>query len=60
MVTNFALLRAQGLMACQRLENGSGGLNAASQLQAEGPYSFDVAAHIVSSASVAYFPDSDF
>jgi hypothetical protein len=56
-VTNFGLLRAQGLVACQRRDNGMSGLDAIYQLQAEGPYSFDMANSIASAAAVAYCPD---
>ncbi len=59
-ITNFALLRAQGLEACQVIENGYGGYAATKRLQAEGPYLFDTASLIVSAASVAYCPDADF
>ena len=59
-ITNFELLRAQGLEACQVMENGYGGYAATKRLQAEGPYLFDTASLIVSAASVAYCPEADF
>ncbi|MEN3220706.1 DUF732 domain-containing protein [Mycolicibacterium porcinum] len=53
-ITNFPLIRAQGLLACQRQDDGMDGLDAVHLLQAEGPYSFDVANSIVSAAVVTY------
>lgn len=57
-ITDFPLIRAQGLLACQRRDNGMDGLDAIHLLQAEGPYSFDVANAISSAAAVAYCPDN--
>lgn len=56
-LTNPALVRAQGLIACQRGDNGMRSLDVIYRLQAEGPYSFDVANAIVSAAHVAYCPE---
>lgn len=53
-ITNFPLVRAQGLLACQRQDDGVDGLDTVHMLQAEGPYSFDVANSIVSAAVVTY------
>lgn len=57
-ITNFPLIRAQGLQACQRQDDGMDGLDAVHLLQEEGPYSFDVANSIVSAAAVAYCRDN--
>ena len=57
-VMNPALIRAQGLMVCQRIDYGMDGLDAIYQLMAEGPYSFDVANAISASAKVAYCKDN--
>jgi hypothetical protein len=57
-LTDFALVRTQGLIACQRQDNGMDGLDAVYTLQSDGPYSFDVANSIVSAAEVAYCPDN--
>lgn len=53
-ITDFALVRSQGLLACQRLDDGLDGLDAIELLQDEGPYSFDVANSIVAAAVVTY------
>jgi hypothetical protein len=53
-VWNFPLVRAQGLEACQRWANGATLLDPIYILMAEGPYSFDQANAITSSASTAY------
>ena len=57
-VTNPALIREQGLLVCQRIDNGWSSLDAAQQLQAEGPYSWRAANFISSSAMVAYCPQN--
>jgi hypothetical protein len=56
-ITNFPLVRAQGLLACQRLDNGLEAIDTVHLLQAEGPYSFDVANSITSAAVVIYCHD---
>jgi len=56
-ISNFGLVRSQGLEACQREDQGVDGLDAVHALMAEGPYSFDAANAIVSAAEVAYCPD---
>ena len=53
-VWNFPLVRAQGLEACQRWDNGVMLLDAVHALMYEGPYSFDQANAITSSAATAY------
>jgi hypothetical protein len=53
-VWNFPLVRAQGLEACQRWSNGATLLDPIYNLMAEGPYSFDQANTITSSAATAY------
>jgi Protein of unknown function (DUF732) len=55
-LANAALLRAQGLLACQRMSDGVDGLDAVYLLMDEGPYSFATANSITSAAQVAYCP----
>jgi hypothetical protein len=57
-ISNFALVRSQGLEACQREDQGVAGLDAVHALMAEGPYPFESASSIVSAAEVAYCPDN--
>lgn len=56
-ITNYPLVRTQGLITCQRRSAGIYGLDTIHMLQAEGPYSFDVANSISSAAAVAYCPE---
>jgi hypothetical protein len=56
-LTNPPLVRVQGLLACQRHDNGVDGLEVVHMLMADGPYSFDVANSITSAAEVAYCPE---
>ncbi len=53
-VSNFPLLVAQGQEACQRMAVGASTQDAIYALMAEGPYSFDTANSIVSTAGVTY------
>jgi Protein of unknown function (DUF732) len=53
-VSNFPLLVDQGREACQRMAEGASTQDAIYALMAEGPYSFDTANSIVSSAGVTY------
>jgi hypothetical protein len=53
-LTNPPLVRAQGLLACQRMSDGVDDLDAVYMLMDEGPYSFDTASSITSAAVVAY------
>lgn len=55
-VSDFALIRAQGLRACAMLDSGAVASDAIHDLQVLGPYSFDAANRIVSAAFVAYCP----
>ncbi|WP_131815125.1 DUF732 domain-containing protein [Mycobacterium holsaticum] len=53
-ITNFPLMRSQGLTACRWMDNGVHGLDVVHQLQVVGPYSFAAASRIVSAATVSY------
>lgn len=53
-LTNPPLVRAQGLQACQRMDDGVDKLDVIDMLMAEGPYSFDTASNIVATAVVYY------
>jgi hypothetical protein len=53
---HWALLRGQGLRACQLEDSGWRSIDADYQLMREGPYIFDQANHISSAATVAYCP----
>ncbi|QNJ90963.1 DUF732 domain-containing protein [Mycolicibacterium fluoranthenivorans] len=57
-ISNPALIRDQGLRACELQDSGLTALDAIDQLQAAGPYSFDAANRIVAAASIAYCPDN--
>jgi Protein of unknown function (DUF732) len=56
-LTNPPLVRAQGLQACQRIDDGVDPVDASDMLMAEGPYSWDVASSIVASATVFLCPE---
>lgn len=53
-LTNPPLVRAQGLQACRRIEDGVDPVDAVDMLMAEGPYSWDTASSIVAAATVFY------
>jgi hypothetical protein len=55
-VWDFPLVRVQGLLACQRQDNGIDGLTVRDMLQSEGPYPWKAANAIVSAADVIYCP----
>jgi hypothetical protein len=56
-IWNFPLVKAQGLAACQRMDNGETPYQATTDLEAPaGPYTFDDASSITSSATVIYCP----
>lgn len=55
-VANFPLIRAQALEVCRNVANGMSGVDAADQLAAAGPYSWDDASSIAAAAEVAYCP----
>jgi hypothetical protein len=57
-ISDFALVRSQGLNACQREDQGMAGLDVVHALMADGPYPFDAANAIVSAAEVAYCRDN--
>jgi hypothetical protein len=56
-VSNPPLVRAQGLLVCQRASQGMDTFDALHFLMSEGPYPFDVASDIASAAIVAYCPE---
>lgn len=51
---NPALVRAQGLLACQHISDGVDDFDAVHILMAEGPYSFDTASSVGSADTVVY------
>jgi len=55
-IMDFALLKAQGLRACQQETNGMSKLNATDALQSAGGYTFEQANSITSAADVEYCP----
>jgi hypothetical protein len=57
-VTDFGLLRAQGLGVCRLIDNGMSGVDATEKLMSVGPYSWDAANFLSSAAQVAYCPDN--
>lgn len=56
-VTNPSLMRTQGLMVCQHMDNGVEDLDAVYQLMADGPYPWETASTIAAAATVAYCPE---
>src|SRR4051794_20102961 len=55
-VTNFPLLITQGQNACHSMAVGGGALDAIHALMVEGPYSFETANRIVTTAGNVYCP----
>ncbi len=56
-ITNFPLVRAQGIAACQRQDAGEPPYQALKDLQyPRGPYTFDIANSITSAAEAVYCP----
>ncbi len=56
-VTDFGLLRAQGLAVCRLMDDGVDSLDAIYQLMEAGPYAWAQARSLSSSAKVAYCPE---
>jgi hypothetical protein len=55
-VTNFSLVRSQGITACQQEDAGTTPYQAVKNLQAAGPYAFEDANNIASTAETIYCP----